>query len=193
MKIGSIENRFSANPEFKLEYTGNGFVFKDEIAFNYFHDLVCYVAELEDDEDSLPSEKTGSSYSDFLEICEGNHELAQELFGEVDWQHPSTLYNDWDLHGKFDEDETTQVNEARSAANYVSSFFYYMWNSWCEDECKTVFGGQHNHFWTKWCGIVTKNGTGGAAERFYAELSENYREMLVNQACEIYDRSKRIK
>ena len=27
------------------------------------------------------------------------------------------------------------------AENTVSSFFYYMWNAWSEEECKTVYGG----------------------------------------------------
>ena len=27
------------------------------------------------------------------------------------------------------------------AENTVSSFFYYMWNAWSEEECKAVYGG----------------------------------------------------
>lgn len=33
------------------------------------------------------------------------------------------------------------------AENTVSSFFYYMWNAWSEEECKTVYGGMYPHFW----------------------------------------------
>lgn len=36
------------------------------------------------------------------------------------------------------------------AENAVSSFFYYMWNAWCEEECRTVFKEMHPHFWEKW-------------------------------------------
>ena len=57
------------------------------------------------------------------------------------------------------------------AENTVSSFFYYMWNAWSEEECKTVYGGMYPHFWGKWC-VATDKGTFGAAERFYLELSE---------------------
>ncbi len=57
------------------------------------------------------------------------------------------------------------------AENTVSSFFYYMWNAWSEEECKTVYGGMYPHFWEKWC-VATDKGTFGAAERFYLELSE---------------------
>ena len=29
------------------------------------------------------------------------------------------------------------------AENTVSSFFYYMWNAWSEEECKAVYGGMY--------------------------------------------------
>ena len=64
------------------------------------------------------------------------------------------------------------------AENTVSSFFYYMWNAWSEEECKTVYGGMYPHFWKKWC-VATDKGTFGAAERFYLELSEDNRRILV--------------
>ncbi len=74
--------------------------------------------------------------------------------------------------------------------NTVSSFFYYMWNAWSEDECKIIFGGMYKHFWAKWCSSADKN-IFGAAERFYAELSENNRELLVERAIAVYDGKKR--
>ncbi len=74
------------------------------------------------------------------------------------------------------------------AENAVSSFFYYMWNGWNESECRSVFDGMHKHFWDKWCNLAdTGKSTLGAAERFYAELSDKYREMLVNRAVALYD------
>lgn len=73
------------------------------------------------------------------------------------------------------------------AENAVSSFFFYMWNSWNENECSIVFSGMHKHFWDKWCGLADNMSALGAAERFYAELSDNYREMLVNRAVTVYD------
>ena len=65
------------------------------------------------------------------------------------------------------------------AENTVSSFFYYMWNAWSEEECKAVYGGMYPHFWEKWC-VETDKGTFGAAERFYLELSEDNRRILVD-------------
>ena len=43
------------------------------------------------------------------------------------------------------------------AENTVSSFFYYMWNAWSEEECKAVYGGMYPHFWEKWC-VATDKG-----------------------------------
>ena len=55
------------------------------------------------------------------------------------------------------------------AENAVSSFFYYMWNAWSEEECRTVFKEMYPHFWEKWS-LMTDKGVFGASERFYAEL-----------------------
>lgn len=66
------------------------------------------------------------------------------------------------------------------AENTVSSFFYYMWNAWSEEERKAVYGGMYPHFWEKWC-VATDKGTFGAAERFYLELSEDNRRILVER------------
>ena len=46
------------------------------------------------------------------------------------------------------------------AENAVSSFFYYMWNAWCEEECRTVFKEMHPHFWEKWS-LMTDKGIYG--------------------------------
>ena len=78
------------------------------------------------------------------------------------------------------------------AENAVSSFFYYMWNSWNEEECKIVYGGMSRHFREKWCQMTDK-GVFGAAERFYAELSDTYRQLLVERAIVLYDGKARRK
>lgn len=77
-----------------------------------------------------------------------------------------------------------------NATNAVSSFFYYMWNAWSENECRHVFGHMHSHFWAKWT-ILAEINLRGAAERFYAELSDDNRRKLVERATEIYDGAKR--
>lgn len=72
------------------------------------------------------------------------------------------------------------------AENAVSSFFYYMWNTWSQEECRIVYGNMSRHFWEKWC-MLSDKGVFGAAERFYAELSDTYREPLVERAVSLYD------
>ncbi len=76
--------------------------------------------------------------------------------------------------------------------NAVSSFFYYMWNAWSEDECKITFKEMSQHFWNKWCSLADK-GIFGAAERFFAELSENNQTLLVERAVTLYDGKARRK
>lgn len=73
--------------------------------------------------------------------------------------------------------------------NGVTSFFFYMWNAWCEDECKKVFGKDdfYPHFWKKWCYSCDMHNRFGAVEHFYAELSDGNRDKLVRRALEVYD------
>lgn len=78
------------------------------------------------------------------------------------------------------------------AENAVSSFFYYMWNAWSEEECRIVYGDMYRHFWNKWCSLSDK-GIFGAAERFYAELTSHNRESLVERAVSLYDGNARRK
>ena len=75
--------------------------------------------------------------------------------------------------------------------NDVSSFFYYMWNAWCKNECIHAFGGSPagwEHFWQKWVGACLRHDRFGAVEEFFSELSENYKDMLVRRAVEVYNR-----
>jgi hypothetical protein len=57
-------------------------------------DKVCYVPEQDDDE---------YTYSDFLEMMNGNEELATHLFNVVSWQHPETLREEWLDEGYIEE------------------------------------------------------------------------------------------
>ncbi len=77
--------------------------------------------------------------------------------------------------------------------NIVSSYFFYMWNAWCEKECEIVFDWEFRHFLEKWKGICKTHSVYAAAERFYAELSTNNRAKLVNRACEVYNGNEQRK
>ncbi len=73
--------------------TEQGYVFKDEEAYENDKDKVCYVPELSDEA------YTGK---DFLDIA-GEQDLADELFDQVDWQHPETLWEEWWNYGELDK------------------------------------------------------------------------------------------
>lgn len=78
-------------------------------------------------------------------------------------------------------------NSERTKENIVSSFFYYMWCRWSKEECDTVFPGPiSDHLWDKWRGF-TNQSLHGAAERYFAELSNDNRRLLVQRACQLYD------
>jgi hypothetical protein len=84
--------------------------------------------------------------------------------------------------------EPEKPKEPEKLKNDVTSFFFYMWNAWCKEECQKVWEGCNwQHFWDKWVGIYKAYGVQGAAERFYAELSNSNRDRLVRRALEVYD------
>ena len=76
------------------EYYGQGMIFKDEEAYKEHPEQVCYVPELSD-----------SIYTrqDFLNLCDGNVEMADELFDNCDWQHPESLIEDWVVNGEWEK------------------------------------------------------------------------------------------
>ena len=90
------------------------------------------------------------------------------------------------LQGKLEEGRVRKHVETKG--NQVTAFMFYMWNAWCKEECKRAFSGHGwQHFWSKWCGICEAYGVHGAAERFYAELSNGNRNLLVGRAIEAYE------
>lgn len=80
--------------------------------------------------------------------------------------------------------------------NDVSSFFYYMWNKWSEDECKIVFAdscGGYKHYWNKWVYFCNEYGVRAAVDMLYGELDEGNRNKLVARAIKCYDGMREIK
>lgn len=70
---------------------GQGWIFKDWDAFHCHRDAPCYVPELSD---------TVYTGNDLLSLCNGQEEIAEELFYEMDWQSPLTLINEWETDGE---------------------------------------------------------------------------------------------
>lgn len=80
--------------------------------------------------------------------------------------------------------------------NDVASLFYYMLNTWSEEECKIAFAQSNcgwRHIWDKWRTYCHINGRFGAIEEFFVNLSEENQDLLVERALELYDRKRRIK
>lgn len=71
-------------------------IFKDEEVYKFHKYQPCYSPELSD------SVYTGN---DFLELCNCQQDLADELFEGVDWQHPESLKEDWFVNGEWVECE----------------------------------------------------------------------------------------
>lgn len=90
LKIGSIEDN---DGEYIIhrEFYRQGMIFKDEEAYKFHKDQPCCSPELSD------SVYTGN---DFLELCNCQQDLADELFEGVDWQHPESLKEDWFVNGE---------------------------------------------------------------------------------------------
>jgi hypothetical protein len=91
-------------PSFKKAYYNYGEeaeIFIDEIAFEYFNGLICYIPGHGNENEA----EDGCTYKDFLETTEGNRRLAGKLFDMVTWEYPSTLFEQWEIHGVLDEEE----------------------------------------------------------------------------------------
>lgn len=59
-----------------------------EIDFND-NEKVIYTPENWDDD-----EKEGYTGQDFLELCDGDLELAQRIYDACEWQHPETILDE---------------------------------------------------------------------------------------------------
>lgn len=109
LKIGEYipADAESGTPEvIDRDYYRQGWIFKDEEAYcdKEHPERVCYIPELSD---SLYTRQ------DFLDMCKGQTEFADELFEGCDWQHPETLMEDW-----FRNDEWLICQNCGKLVNY---------------------------------------------------------------------------
>ena len=72
-------------------YYGQGTIYKNWTAYETDPAAICYIPELTD---------TKYFRKEFLYLCNGNEELARELFLSVDWQCPETLIDEWKISGE---------------------------------------------------------------------------------------------
>ena len=74
------------------EYFQQGYIFKDAYAYMHEPDKVCYIPELSEEK---------YTREDFLRICNGQKDFADQLFDGVDWQHPESLKEDWFVNNEW--------------------------------------------------------------------------------------------
>ncbi|MCD8381150.1 MAG: hypothetical protein LUC95_12740 [Lachnospiraceae bacterium] len=95
LKIGSYTppDKDGIGEKVERDWFRQGWIFKDEDAFHNRPDDVCYIPEL-----------SNETYSrkDIVSECKGNEELADEVFENLDWQHVSSLLEDWKANGEID-------------------------------------------------------------------------------------------
>ena len=90
--IGSYSPENGNKPErIDRDYYRQGWIFKNEDAFQNRPDDVCYIPELSD---------TKYTRNSILELLAGDKELAETMFEELDWQHPESLLEDWKVNGE---------------------------------------------------------------------------------------------
>ena len=80
--------------ELEKEYYRQGWIFKDESAFYHESPKPCYVPEEE--------EERFYTREDFLALCNGQEDIAEMIFDEVDWQHPETYFDEQFRCGELD-------------------------------------------------------------------------------------------
>lgn len=107
-KVGSV-TWIDGQPYFRLEYSGQGNIFKDEEAYENDWDAPCYVPEYAIDDETWVTINGESyegggedfrsgwfSHNDLLRLCCGNREWCDALFSILDWCYPETKITEED-------------------------------------------------------------------------------------------------
>lgn len=93
-----VGKRFDEIEELPFEDIGQGYGFKSIEAFEEGEDYICYIPEYCYNEETMELDPDCCyTKADFMELVGGNEEKAWNLFKSVDWQHPSSLYNEMDM------------------------------------------------------------------------------------------------
>jgi hypothetical protein len=71
-----------------------GYIFKDEEAFELHTDKVCYIPELSD---------TLYTRNSFMDMCNGQEQFARYAFQSVNWQHPEAYIDEQFVNSEWDE------------------------------------------------------------------------------------------
>lgn len=77
----------------KKEFFGQGYIFKDEEAFELHPDKVCYVPERSD---------ATYTRNSLIALCNGQERFARIVFESMDWQYPETYVDEQFANGEWD-------------------------------------------------------------------------------------------
>ena len=103
-------------------YCNEGVVYKDENAFKT-GEGVCYISEYGFEEDNLLDDNikevvtkevgnigyiaiSGYTRADLIALCNGDEDIAEDLFDHLDWMFPETLWGEW-----CDEEEMEELKK----------------------------------------------------------------------------------
>ena len=88
--------RFDEIDEIPFFDIGQGYGYKSLEAFDTGENVICYIPEYCYNGDTLELDpECCYSKADFLKLT-GDEEKARRLFESLDWQHPSSLWNEWE-------------------------------------------------------------------------------------------------
>lgn len=89
------------NNKAELEWSGQGYIYKNFEAFLNKTDEICYIPEYGVDEDG--NIELSYTYKDFIELAKGIEtdeftleQITISIFETVDWQSVETLLNEYD-------------------------------------------------------------------------------------------------
>ena len=101
--------RYDEIEEFPFEDIGQGYGFKCREAYESGFNFVCYIPEYCQNTETMELDPDSCyTKADFLELT-GSEAKARELFDSVDWQHPSSLWNEWESYYE-EEDKGNDAN-----------------------------------------------------------------------------------
>lgn len=105
LKMRIVGRRYDEIPGLSFESIGQGYGYKCREAYEAGESYICYIPEYCYNEETHEME-IDSCYTkaDFIALA-GNEKMACALFSAVDWQHPSSLWEEWERSSDEGENE----------------------------------------------------------------------------------------
>lgn len=179
--IGSVK-WIEGKPYFLFDSSSEGFIFKDYKAYEDDWDASCFVPEYAAEDAAVTIggveyECGGDkehcdwySHNDLLELCYGNHQLCDYLFGELDWTYPSTFLDEME----------TRSNPFFSFWGFVKPGARVWWNDpqqyscgWYTVDSAPEYRDDNEEEWFDEAIINISADHGSQAEVFLCELSQH--------------------